>query len=400
MPACISPVTALVLACILASVLANAPHAAAPAARGLQWSSTVAVDTPASFAVLGSDCLVSGLLSTASAGTITVSLVAAAGTPPRAWPSTLAVGVFPTEQWETLALANNISCTTLSATVFSSYASASAASGAQFLAVSVTNAAILQKWTTVAFACPSAPLPAMTATLAYNQSAAAAAATPLTCPAPAAEAGAHGSGSSKIQVAIVAAFGGVVWLAVVFFVVKNTCSQQFFAFANAMTTVPPGQNGAAPAVLSTHEEGDVESGGALEAPASSRGTRKIRFDPKRKQHATIKQSLAAVATITSFKAMPPRFAAALGSFTVLVVTAIWASLLLASAEVENWPSFIGAGITVIIIVMVVMWCYMRAQMGAQTSNEAVDQLQREFAYAVERSKEEMAEELQMEEATH
>ena len=168
-----------------------------------------------------------------------------------------------------------------------------------------------------------------------------------------------------------------------------------------MTTVPPGQNGAAPAALPTLEEGDVESGGgALEPPSSSRGTRKIRFDPKRKQHAVIKQSLAAVATITSFKAMPPRFAAALGTFTVLVVTAVWASLLLASMEVENWPSFIGAGISVIMIVMVVMWCYMRAQMGAQTSNEAVDQLQREFAYAVERSKEEMAEEQQMEEATH
>jgi hypothetical protein len=43
---------------------------------------------------------------------------------------------------------------------------------------------------------------------------------------------------------------------------------------------------------------------------------------------------------------------------------------------------------------------MRAQMGAQSSNEAVDQLQREFAYAVERAKEEMTEEQIMEEAVH
>jgi Na+/melibiose symporter-like transporter len=143
---------------------------------------------------------------------------------------------------------------------------------------------------------------------------------------------------------------------------------------------------------------DEEASGSADqqAPSSNKPSRKLRLDPKRKQLEDLRQATAAVATITSFKAMPPRFAASLGAFIIVVVSGVWISLLLATLEVDNWPSWVGAGITVVLIVVSVLWCYVRAKMGAQNNQEMVDQLQREFAYAVERSREEMAEETQME----
>jgi hypothetical protein len=338
-------VLALAFACV-ATVRANSEHGAAESAPApLTWTVSTNVDAAIQSAIIATGCL-AGPANTSAVGTVTVSIapISPASTSVRTWPNQLNVGVYDA------ATAATITAITPCATLLSSANGLGVAtvssSTASFMSINVnhvgnTVAGGALTWTVVLFTCADQTvtvLPALTATVAFNQSTSALASSHAVCP------GVMSVPSHKIQVAVVAAFGGVIWLATVFFVVKNTCSQQFFSFTNFLTSVP-----AKHAVTTAAEEHhDLEM--SERAPA-----RKIRLDPSRQQHASIKQSLAVVQTITSFKAMPPRFAIALGSFVIIVVTGVWMSLLLAAMAVENWPSYIGAGVSVVLIALIVLW---------------------------------------------
>lgn len=380
--------TLLLVACFLAAWVGIAHANSAPAApQPLPPVVTVSgsFNENTAFTVLSRSCFASGNFSL-PAGSVSATLTPVNISSTRAWQSTVILAVFTNEEWANLQRNSTTTQTTrINSAAFKVTVPASAASGARFTNLNVVNKVALTSWTAVILSPSSISLPAFDFTVTFSQNEVAAkSALPAVCPAPA-----GGHHASKLSVALVGAFGGVVWLSTVFLVVKNTCSQQFFSFANFMATIPQQPTAGS--------SGDEEaSGGAGQAPSSNKPSRKLRLDPKRKQLEDLRQATAAVATITSFKAMPPRFAASLGAFIIVVVSGVWISLLLATLEVENWPSWVGAGITVVIIVVSMLWCYVRSKMGAQNNQEMVEQLQREFAYAVERSREEMAEETQME----
>jgi hypothetical protein len=97
------------------------------------------------------------------------------------------------------------------------------------------------------------------------------------------------------------------------------------------------------------------------------------------------------------------FANLIGCFVVVVITLLYLSVLLAALEVNNWPSWIGLGIFLTVIAVLIGWCVFRYKFGSGESQESVDQsdlavdeLKAQFEYAVAKAKEELADEKQLE----
>eukprot|EP00455_Lapot_gusevi_P028455 TRINITY_DN3039_c0_g1_i2.p1 TRINITY_DN3039_c0_g1~~TRINITY_DN3039_c0_g1_i2.p1 ORF type:complete len:373 (+),score=95.93 TRINITY_DN3039_c0_g1_i2:59-1120(+) len=171
------------------------------------------------------------------------------------------------------------------------------------------------------------------------------------------EHGGHG-GVSKARVAIVCAFGGAVWLFLVFYTFKKTCSQPYFSIKEFISTLPS------------------------ETWQKSSGGRKLRQRGHEEHEEEVQFHDNAY---YAFKAMPTKFAAVLGTFGVVVATGVWMSLLLASLKIENWESYIGAAIGIFLLFCLFAYLYVKSRM-KQEQERSLQDMKAEFAEAVERVK--------------
>lgn len=438
----------LLLSCCIVAVIASGSGSAAtpaPTAAPFSPTSTVTGSITSSqlsanntFAVVSNKCF--GRIADGNvSGSIAVSLSTSALSPYGIFTTDLRVAVFCNSNTSfpkvNPEIAANAALTCNQRLALAHYVSAAPTltpTTATFAPISVVDNGESHTWYVTLVSCTRGVVVDSTAYNVVYTQASSHATQSSTCPA-AAESSTevyhgHSEHVSSKQVALVAAFGGIVWLFLVFYTFKKTCSQQYFSFSEFISTLPHHKWGSSSdsnteqhqvlseipssehTALELEDDGSVDSsssssqGAAGSPPSSQRGHSKnarhtrLRNDPKVKERERLKQNVTNDSSMLATKAMPPRFAAAVGFFGILVVTGIWMSLLLAALKIENWPSYIGAAMGIILLALAGAWFYVKLRFpeNSDQSERAVDELKSQLQIAVERAKEEIASELQEE----
>ena len=149
---------------------------------------------------------------------------------------------------------------------------------------------------------------------------------------------------SIVRLALVLVFGGLIWLGSVIYAIKKLLlHNKYFYFLNDVADFMS----TAANVVTLQLEKRVSECDADEE-----------VDDVEKMYRDV----------ANFDALPPKLSAIIGVLAVVVLTGIWVSAILATLLVHNWPSYVGTGMLVILIIYFGVWLLVKHESDVHAKN--------------------------------